>query len=86
MSEAAGSKGRDEPLSVGAVRYDFNDDINIGATSQYAWEFMNTLYTEANAVFSLRSSRVCGYVHAQPLSIRTMMLPVPATLMTYALS
>ena len=54
MSEAAGFKDRDEPLSVGAVRYDFTDDINIGATSQYAWEFMNTLYTEANAVWSFR--------------------------------
>ena len=54
MSEAAGFKDRDEPLSVGAVRYDLTDDINIGATSQYAWEFMNTLYTEANAVWSFR--------------------------------
>ena len=52
MSEAAGFTGTDEPLSVGAIRYDFTDDINIGATSQYAWEFMSTLYTEANAVWS----------------------------------
>jgi hypothetical protein len=54
MSEAAGFKGTDEPLSMGAVRYDFTDDINIGATTQYAWEFMNTFYTEANAVWSFR--------------------------------
>ncbi len=52
MSEAAGFKGTDEPLTMGAVRYDFSDDINIGATSQYAWEFMNTFYTEANAAWS----------------------------------
>jgi hypothetical protein len=57
MSEAAGFEDRDEPLSVGAVRYDFTDDINIGATSQYAWEFMNTLYTEANAVWRFRDDR-----------------------------
>jgi hypothetical protein len=53
MSEAAGFKGTDEPLSMGAVRYDFTDDINIGATTQYAWEFMNTFYTEANGVWRL---------------------------------
>jgi len=51
MSEAAGFRGRDEPLTVGAARYDFTDDINIGATSQYAWEFMNTFYGEANAAW-----------------------------------
>ena len=52
MTDAAGFKDRDEPLTVGAVRYDFTDDINIGATNQYSWEFMNTFYTEANAVWS----------------------------------
>ena len=52
MSEAAGFKDRDEPLTVGAMRYDFTDDIDIGATNQYAWEFMNTFYAEANAVWS----------------------------------
>jgi hypothetical protein len=51
MSEAAGFKDRDEPLSVGAVRYDFTEDINLGATSQYAWEFMNTFYTEFNGLW-----------------------------------
>jgi len=54
MSEAAGFSDRDEPLSMVAVRYDLTDDINIGATSQYAWEFMNTFYTEANGVWSFR--------------------------------
>ena len=57
MSEAAGFNDRDEPLTVGAARYEFTDDINIGATSQYAWEFMNTLYTEANAVWSFPDDR-----------------------------
>jgi hypothetical protein len=53
MSEAAGFPDRDEPLTVGAARYDFTEDINIGATSQYAWEFMNTFYSEANAAWRL---------------------------------
>jgi len=57
MSQAAGFSDRDEPLTVGAARYDFSDDINIGATSQYAWEFMNTFYTEANAVWSFAENR-----------------------------
>ena len=52
MSEAAGFPDRDAPLTAAAIRYDFTDDINIGATSQYAWEFMNTFYAEANAVWS----------------------------------
>jgi hypothetical protein len=52
MSEAAGFDNRDEPLSLAAVRYDFTDEINVGATTQYAWEFMNTFYAEANAVWS----------------------------------
>jgi hypothetical protein len=51
MSEAAGFKDRDEPLTAGAVRYDFTEDINLGATSQYAWEFMNTFYTEFNGLW-----------------------------------
>ena len=51
MSEAAGFKGTEEPLTMGAVRYDFTDDINIGATTQYAWEFMNTFYAEFNGVW-----------------------------------
>ncbi len=51
MSEAAGFGNRDEPLSAGAIRYDFTEDINIGATSQYAWEFMHTFYTEFNGLW-----------------------------------
>jgi hypothetical protein len=57
MSEAAGFKGTDEPLTVAAVRYDFSDDINLGVTSQYAWEFMNTLYTEFNGVWQYADDR-----------------------------
>lgn len=55
MSEAAGLADRDEPLSAAAIRYDFTDKINIGVTSQYAWEFMNTLYAEANAAWRLEN-------------------------------
>ena len=53
MTEAAGFGERDKPLTVGAVRYDFTDEINIGATSQYVWDFMNTLYAEANGAWSI---------------------------------
>ncbi len=52
MSEAAGFEDRDEPLTMAGVRYDFAEKINVGAISQYAWEFMNTFYTEANAAWS----------------------------------
>ncbi len=51
MSESAGFKGTDEPLTVVAARYDFTDDINLGATSQYSWEFMNTFYAEFNGLW-----------------------------------
>ncbi len=51
MSEAGGIDGRDEPLTAAAVRYDFTEDINIGATNQYAWEFFNNVYAEANAAW-----------------------------------
>ena len=52
MSEAAGFGDRDEPLTVAAALYNFTDDINVGATSQYAWELMNTFYSEANGAWS----------------------------------
>jgi hypothetical protein len=51
MSEAAGFADRDEPLTLGGARFDLTDDINIGATYQHAWEFMETFYAEANAVW-----------------------------------
>jgi len=50
LSEAAGFDGTDEPLTVGSARYDFSENVDIGATYQYAWEFMETFYGEANAV------------------------------------
>ncbi len=53
MSEAAGFADRDEPLTLGGARIDLTDETNIGATYQYAWEFMETLYTEANGVWRL---------------------------------
>jgi hypothetical protein len=52
MSEAAGFEGTDEPLTMAGLRYDFSEDVNIGAIDQYSWDFMNTLYAEANAVWS----------------------------------
>jgi hypothetical protein len=51
MSEAAGFEDTDEPLSMAEARFDFSDDINVGATYQYSWEFMQTFYGEANAVW-----------------------------------
>jgi hypothetical protein len=51
MSEAAGFSGTDEELTMGGVRYDFSKGINIGAITQYAWEFMNTFYAGANGVW-----------------------------------
>ena len=53
MSEAAGFEDTDEELTMGGIRYDFSDDFNIGAITQYAWEFMNTFYSEANGVWRL---------------------------------
>jgi hypothetical protein len=50
MSEAAGFSDRDEPLTLGGARFDVTDHIGVGATYQYAWEFMETFYAEANAV------------------------------------
>ena len=52
MSEAAGFEDTDEPLTMAEFRYDFSDDINVGATYQYSWEFLETFYGEANAVWS----------------------------------
>lgn len=52
MSEAAGFADRDEPLTLGGARFDITDDIDVGATYQYAWEFMETFYAEANGVWT----------------------------------
>ena len=49
MSEAAGFEGTSKPVTMGGVRYTFNDDLNAGAITQYGWELWNTLYLEANS-------------------------------------
>jgi hypothetical protein len=51
MSEAAGFADRDEPLTLGGARFEFTENIDVGATYQYAWELMETVYAEANAVW-----------------------------------
>ncbi len=48
MSEAAGFKGTDKDLTMGGARYAFSQDANVGAITQYAWDFMNTVYAEGN--------------------------------------
>ncbi len=53
MSEAAGFKNTDEGLTMVGVRYNFSDQINLGAINQYSWEFMNTFYTEGNSIWHL---------------------------------
>ncbi len=47
MSEAAGLADTDEPLTTAGVRVAL-DKFNLGMISHYAWNFMNTFYTEAN--------------------------------------
>ena len=53
MSEAAGFAGTDEPLTLAGARYTFRKGLSIGAVNQYAWEFLNTFYAEANTVWKL---------------------------------
>jgi hypothetical protein len=48
MSEAAGFRDRDEPLTVAAFSVEPGRLFNAGATWQYAWAFMQTWYGEAN--------------------------------------
>ncbi len=55
LTEAAGFDDVDEPLSVAAASFDLGDNFTVGATYQYSWEFMQTIYGEANAVFDLGS-------------------------------
>jgi hypothetical protein len=49
MSEAAGFEDTSKPVTMGGIRYSFNDDLNIGAITQYGWDLWNTLYMEANS-------------------------------------
>jgi hypothetical protein len=48
MSKAAGLLGTDEPATVAGARYTFTEGVNLGFVNLYAWEFMNTFYTEGN--------------------------------------
>ena len=54
MSEAAGFNNTDEPMTMAGSSYNFNDDVNIGALNLYSWDYFNTLYAEANAVWRFR--------------------------------
>jgi len=53
MSEAAGFAGTDKGLTMGGFYYQVTDDIKFGAISQYAWDFMNTFYTEGYGTVDL---------------------------------
>ena len=53
MSKAAGLGGTDEPATMAGLRYNFSETINLGFINLYAWEFMNTFYTEGNAGWQL---------------------------------
>jgi hypothetical protein len=57
MSEAAGFSDTDEPMTLAGFSYNFNDDMNIGAINLYSWDHFNTLYAEANAVWSFRQGQ-----------------------------
>ncbi len=57
MSEAAGFDDTDEPMTMAGFSYDFNDEVNIGAINLYSWDYFNTLYAEANAVWSFRQGQ-----------------------------
>jgi hypothetical protein len=53
MSEAAGFADRDEPMTLGGARFELADNLDVGATYQYAWEFIETFYAEANGVWGI---------------------------------
>ena len=50
MSEAAGADGTDDGLTMAGLHYRMNEHIDIGLIEHYAWNVMNTLYVEGNAV------------------------------------
>ncbi len=52
MSEAAGLEDTNESLSTAGLRV-ASGKLNAGLINHYAWDFMNTLYAEANAATSL---------------------------------
>lgn len=68
MSEAAGFDDTDEPLTMIGARYIFDNDVTVGATNQYAWEFMNTLYIEADSTWTFDDDlalRIAGQYTSQ---------------------
>jgi len=48
MTEAAGIDSEDHGVSVGGLRYKFDNGANIGVVDEYARDFMNIFYMEAN--------------------------------------
>lgn len=48
MTEAAGIDSEYHGVSVGGLRYKFDNGANIGAVNEYARDFMNIFYVEAN--------------------------------------
>ena len=52
MSEAAGFDNTDEPMTMAGASYNITDDVNLGALNLYSWDYFNTFYAEANAVWS----------------------------------
>jgi hypothetical protein len=60
MSKAAGLQGTDEPATVAGMRYNFTETINLGFVNIYAWEFMNTFYTEGNTGWQITDDLAVG--------------------------
>jgi hypothetical protein len=53
MSEAAGASDVDRGVSTLGARYNFTDQINIGAINYHGWDVMNIFYTEGNMAWPL---------------------------------
>ena len=60
MSRAAGLQGTDEPVTVAGSRYNFSDSVNLGFINLYAWNFMNTFYTEGNSAWPVTEDLALG--------------------------
>ena len=57
MSEAAGFDNTDEPMTMAGASYNITDDLNLGALNLYSWDYFNTFYAEANAVWSFQQGQ-----------------------------
>jgi hypothetical protein len=53
MAKAAGADDANDGMSMAGGRYHFTEHIDVGAINYRGWDVMNTLYTEANAAWSL---------------------------------